>query len=102
MWSDAIEFKIDTGADLTAISDAAFRTLRGSKLKSPKITLYGHAHTCTGTSLNVIGQLEGELSHQGKTTSQQPASVCGERSKNKPTGSASYSRTGPGGKGGGN
>ena len=51
---------------MTAISDAAFRTLRGSKLKSPKKTLYGPART----PLKVIGQLEGELSHQGKTTNQ--------------------------------
>ena len=61
-------FKIHTGAKVTAISDAAFRTLRGSKLKLPKKTLYGHAHTCT--PLKVIGQLEGELSHQGNTTNQ--------------------------------
>ena len=61
-----LEFKIDTGAEVTAISDAAFRTLRGSKLKSPKKTLYGPART----PLKVIGQLEGELSHQGKATNQ--------------------------------
>ena len=54
-----LEFKIDTGAEVTAISDAAFRTLRESKLKSPKKTLYGPART----PLKMIGQLEGELSH---------------------------------------
>ena len=70
-----LEFKIDTGAEVTAISDAAFRTLRGPKLKSPKKTLYGPART----PLKLIGQLEGELSHPGKTT--KPACVCGERSK---------------------
>eukprot|EP00731_Ephydatia_muelleri_P010502 Em0005g1088a len=70
-----LEFKIDTGAEVTAISDAAFRTLRGPKLKSPKKTLYGPART----PLKLIGQLEGELSHPGKTTKR--ACVCGERSK---------------------
>eukprot|EP00731_Ephydatia_muelleri_P015748 Em0009g172a len=61
-----LEFKLDTGAEVSAISDAAFKTLRGSKLKSPKKTLYGPART----PLKVIGQLEWELSHQGKTTNQ--------------------------------
>ena len=61
-----LEFKIDTGAEVTAISDAAFGTLRGPKLESPKKTLYGPART----PLRVIGQLEGELSHRGKATKQ--------------------------------
>ena len=59
------EFKIDTGAEVTAISDAAFGTLSGPKLESPKKTIYGPART----PLRVIGQLV-ELSHRGKATKQ--------------------------------
>ena len=51
---------------MTAVSDAAFRTLRGPKLTSPKKTLCGPART----PLEVVGQLEGQLSYQGKTTNQ--------------------------------
>ncbi|KAL5493718.1 hypothetical protein EMCRGX_G014937 [Ephydatia muelleri] len=57
-----LEFKIDTGAEVTAISDAAFRTLRGPKLKSPKKTLYGPART----PLKLIGFWQIPLTESSK------------------------------------
>ena len=59
-----IEFKVDTGAEVTAISDTAFGTMRKQTLKAPTKVLYGPART----ALNVLGQFEGELSYQGKST----------------------------------
>ena len=61
-----MEFKVDTGAEVTAISETAFRVMKKQKLKAPTKTLYGPAHS----PLKVLGQFEGELSHHGKTTKQ--------------------------------
>ena len=73
--NQTLEFKIDTGAEVTAISDAAFRALKGLKLDRPKKMLYGPARTL----LKVIGQFEGELFYRGKTTRQKVYVVNGLR-----------------------
>ena len=73
--NQTLEFKIDTGAEVTAISDAAFRALKGLKLDRPKKMLYGPARTL----LKVIGQFEGELFYRGKTTRQNVYVVNGLR-----------------------
>ena len=73
--SQTLEFKIDTGAEVTAISDVAFRAFKGFKLDRPKKMLYGPARNL----LKVIGQFEGELCHRGKTTKQKVYVVKGLR-----------------------
>ena len=52
-------YKADTGAEVTAVSDTAFGTMRKQTLKAPTKDLYGPART----ALNVLGQFEGELSY---------------------------------------
>ena len=71
-----IEFKVDTGAEVTAVSDTALGTMRKQTLKTPTKVLYGPART----ALNVLGQFEGELSYQGKSTKQTIYLVKGLRS----------------------
>ena len=61
-----IMYKADTGAEVTAVSDTAFGTMRKKTLKAPTKVLYGPAHT----ALNVLGQFDRELSYQGKSTKQ--------------------------------
>ena len=75
--NQALEFKIDTRAEVTAISDVAFRAFKGLKLDRPKKMLYGPARTL----LKVIGQFdhEGELFYRGKTTWQNVYVVNGLR-----------------------
>ena len=73
--NQTLEFKIDTGAEVTAISDVAFRAFKGLKLDRPKKMLYGPARTL----LKVIGQFEGELFYRGKTTKQNVYVVNGLR-----------------------
>ena len=71
-----MEFKVDTGAEVTAISETAFRAMRKQTLKTPTKNLYGPAHS----ALHVLDQFEGELSHQGKTTKQNIYVIKGLRS----------------------
>lgn len=52
-----IQFKLDTGAEVTAISDSTYRTLHGMKLKPATNPLYGPA----SQSLKVLGQFTGKL-----------------------------------------
>ena len=42
--NQTLEFKIDTGAEVTAISDVAFRAYEGLKLDRPKKMLYTVLH----------------------------------------------------------
>ena len=59
-------FKLDTGAEVTAISLVTFKTLRRQNLSAPKKVLYGPSHS----SLEVAGQFEGRLSHKSKSSLQ--------------------------------
>ena len=77
LFGQMLEFKIDTGAEVTAISAMAFRTLTGLKLEIPKRSLYGPARI----PLRMIGQVEGELSYKGKTAKQKVYMLNGLRTK---------------------
>ena len=57
-------FKLDTGAEVTAISLETLKTLRRQNLSAPKKVLYGPSHS----SLEVAGQFEGRLSHKSKSS----------------------------------
>ena len=48
-----VKFKLDTDAEITAISETTFHSLTDTTLKKPSKALHGPAHT----SLKVIGQL---------------------------------------------
>ena len=52
-----VQFKLDTGAEVTAISDSTYQTLQGVKLKPATKPFYGPA----SQSLKVLGQFTGEL-----------------------------------------
>ena len=65
-----VTFKIDTGAEVTAISEDTFRQLRGVRLQIPSKVLYGLArHT-----LDVRGQFMTTLRHE-QSSSLQPVFV---------------------------
>ena len=49
-----IPFKVDTGAELTAISDQVYHILNGSLLKKPTRVIYGPAWW----KLEVLGQID--------------------------------------------
>ena len=61
-----ISFKLDTGAEVTAISEETYRTLGGKPLEKPSKALYGP--TCQ--SLKVLGQFTGTLEHQNHSSPQ--------------------------------
>ena len=61
-----ISFKLDTGAEVTAISEETYRTLGGKPLEKPSKALYGP--TCQ--SLKVLGQFTGTLEHQKHSSPQ--------------------------------
>ena len=54
-----IPFKMDTGAQVSAISEKMYQKLKGVKLKKPSKALYGPARHL----LNVIGQFTADLSY---------------------------------------
>ncbi len=59
-------FKLDTGAEVTAISEETYKTLPKVALQAPLKALYGP--TCH--SLQVLGQFTGTLKHQQLSSSQ--------------------------------
>ena len=61
---DLVLFKMDTGAEVTAISEREFQSLQLKKLEKPNKLLLGP--NCQ--PLNVIGQFRGTLSHKEKAT----------------------------------
>ena len=61
-----LSFKLDMGAEVTAISKSVFRTLPQVELRPPNRALYGHNRKL----LSVLGQLEGTLSHSDQTSLQ--------------------------------
>ena len=61
-----ISFKLDTGAEVTAISEQAYRSLKGTALEKPSKALYGPAHH----ALDVQGQFTASLVHREHSTSQ--------------------------------
>lgn len=61
-----IPFNIDTGAEITAISETAYKQMRWINLSTPVKTLYGTSQK----PLMVIVQFTGHLSYKSKTTHQ--------------------------------
>ena len=59
-----LPFKMDTGAQVTAISEEAFRELPGIQLKKPSKVLYGSARR----ALSVAGQFTAVLAYKGRQT----------------------------------
>ena len=73
----SLQFKLDTGAEVTAISENAYRT----KLQSPQTSsstkvLYGPSREL----LHYIGQYPGKFSHKGKAATQPVFVVRGLKS----------------------
>ena len=66
-------FKLDTGAEVTAISEEAYRNIRKPHLTAPEKTLYGPSRQ----PLKTLGQFWGNFSHKGKTVQQQVFVVDG-------------------------
>ena len=60
------EFKLDMGAEVTAISDQTFQGIAGCQLTAPSKKLYGPART----ALEVIGKFEGTIAYQERTSKQ--------------------------------
>ena len=54
-----VEFKLDTGAEVTAITEDAWETLKDPTLQKPTRILYGP----TSTALQVLGQFTGTLTN---------------------------------------
>ena len=65
-----VSFKLDTGAEVTAISEETFLQIGGAKLQKPTKILYGPARQ----TLNVLGQFMTTLQHE-QHTSLQPVFV---------------------------
>ena len=61
-----ISFKLDTGTEVTAISEQAYRSMKGTALEKPSKALYGPAHH----ALDVQGQFTASLVHREHSTSQ--------------------------------
>jgi len=61
-----VDFKLDTGAEVTAITEETFKSLSGIRLHKPFKTLHGPAKQ----SLNVLGQFTGTLYHKENSSSQ--------------------------------
>jgi hypothetical protein len=59
-------FKIDTGAEVTAISKEMYEQIQVPEISAPTKTLYGPSRQ----PLRTLGQFSGTLSHKGKTTVQ--------------------------------
>ena len=57
---------MDTGAEVTAITEETFQHLQPSQIFTPSKTLYGPLQC----PLNTVGKFPGTLSHQGKSTVQ--------------------------------
>ena len=82
------QFKLDTGAEVTAISDSTYQTLQGVKLKPATKPLYGPA----SQSLKVFGQFSGELARKQHSYQEQ---ICHQRAEKQPTRSRNNRKTPP-------
>ena len=61
-----VEFKLDTGAAVTAISQETYKYLRKHQLTSPRKVLYGPSRQ----PLKTLGHFMGKFTHQGNTITQ--------------------------------
>ena len=69
----AIELKLDTGAEGTAVSDETYKRVYGKQLQRPTRVLYGPSYQ----SLRVLGQLREQLSVKNQSR-QEVRSLCTE------------------------
>ena len=74
-----INFKLDTGAEVTAISEKTYQSLTGIQLQKASKILYGPAHQ----ALDVIGKFTAQVTHQCRLALQDY--LCCLRSQDKPT-----------------
>ena len=58
-----VDFKFDTGAEVSAVSEETYRRVHGKQLQRPTKALCGPAYQ----SLKVLGQFEGQLSAGGRS-----------------------------------
>ena len=75
--SHSLNFKLDTGAEVTAISEKAHETIGKPQLSTPKKVLCGPSQQ----PLKTLGQFVGTLSHRRKTTEQNVFVVSGLKSR---------------------
>ena len=61
-----VKFKLDTGAEVTAVSEQTYKSLTGIKLQKPSRVLYGPARQ----ALDVIGQFTEKITHQHRSAQQ--------------------------------
>ena len=66
MCDKIVRFKLDTGAEVTAISNSEYERISNRTLEKPSKVLYGPNHQ----PLDVIGQFTTTLTHKGKSTEQ--------------------------------
>ena len=69
-WLNGLEvwFKMDTDAEVTAISEATYKKIRSSKTPFEQASKPLYGPTCQ--SLQVVGQFEGTLSHKALSTTE--------------------------------
>ena len=58
-----VQFKFDTGAEVSAVSEKMYRRVHGKQLQRPTKAMCGPAYQ----SLKVLGQFEGQLSAGGQS-----------------------------------
>ena len=61
-----VNFKLDTGAEVTAISEQAYQSLTGIELQKASKVLYGPSHQ----ALDVIGEFTEKITHQRRSVLQ--------------------------------
>ena len=71
-----IDFKLDTGAEVTAISTETHKQLQKPRLYRPSMALYGPSRQ----PLKTVGQFWGDFSHKNKTVKQRVFVVDGLKS----------------------
>ena len=67
------QFKINMGAEVTAVSEETYQRLKSPQISTPRKTLYGPSQC----QLITLGQFSGTLSYQGKSTLQTVFVVSG-------------------------
>jgi len=61
-----VTFKLDTGAEVTAISERVYKMLKGVTLQTPSKSLFGPTHN----AIQVVGQFQGKLRVGDRTSTE--------------------------------